>query len=90
MGGCGNGRKSRSLSRDANILNDVDVSLAHCAKETGDAPGAAALYMSVLERTEEKHVEVRYRILIILLKADFPGILSRFSSSSLRERKKNV
>ena len=55
--------ESRSLARGQDIINDIDASLALCTLGMGDAPGAGELYMGVLGRTGEKHVEVK-RLLV--------------------------
>lgn len=40
------------------VLDDVDAALARCALNLGDGPAAANMYMQVLQKTGEKHLEV--------------------------------
>lgn len=40
------------------VLDDVEAALARCTLNLGDGPGAANMYMQVLQRTGEKHLEV--------------------------------
>lgn len=42
------------------VLDDVDAALARCTLNLGDGPGAANMYMQVLQKTGEKHLEVGF------------------------------
>ena len=39
-------------------MDEADAALALCRFSMGDAPGAGEMYMEVLQRTGEKHVQV--------------------------------
>lgn len=45
------------------VADDADTALAQCAVELGDAQGAAGMFLQVLQRTGERHIEVRRSIL---------------------------
>lgn len=51
-------------------MDEADAALALCRFSMGDAPGAGEMYMEVLQRTGEKHVQVGLwlcRALLLLL-----------------------
>ncbi|CAM9217091.1 unnamed protein product, partial [Ectocarpus sp. 4 AP-2014] len=60
------------------LVDDADAALAFCRFKMGDAPGAGNMYMEVLQRTGEKHIEslVGYGRLALLFKQADKGVPS--------------
>lgn len=57
---CRLGRSSESRTAgQGSLVDEADAALALCRFSMGDAPGAGEMYMEVLQRTGEKHVQVR-------------------------------
>lgn len=59
------------------IADDAEADLAHCSANVGDLVQASEMYLRVLHRTKEKHVEVLSRrwayIYIYILLVDVSG-----------------
>ncbi|CAM9751471.1 unnamed protein product, partial [Ectocarpus fasciculatus] len=77
------------------LVDDADAGLAFCRFKMGDAPGAGNMYMEVLQRTGEKHIEslVGYgRLALMFNQADkgVPSLLRAIMSDQDNKETRKV
>ncbi|CAM9838728.1 unnamed protein product, partial [Hapterophycus canaliculatus] len=74
------------------LVDDADAALAFCRFRMGDAPGAGEMYMEVLGRTNEKHLEslVGYGRLAVLFNQADKGMPSLLKAVMIEQENKEA